>query len=198
MERDLHWHIPKKRTPRERVNRYWPNVVYKGCGAVGLGENTRTLNRGLLHTAYKIRICDAIRNMRIWVGNTSLDMKIDGVTAYEDYFKTTCTETLQDSGRWNGNYGTAVIRAIFHIGPYSFRFEDLNSTFEPRNDDYSFYTGIGVTVRRVHDAYRATVFLFKIQYEWTDKSSYGCFVGHEFERPLVGNPAKGMRLGEAI
>ena len=198
MKRDLRWHIPKKKTPRDRVNRYWPNVAYSGGNVTGLRENTRTMNRGLLHVAHKIRICDALRNMRIWVSDASVEMKIDDVTAYSDFFKSTCTETLQDLGNWNGNEGKAVIRAIFHTGPYTFRDEDLYSTYETTNHDYNFYTGLMVTVRRVKGRYTATVFLFKINSVWCDKSSHGWYVSNEFDRPLVGDPAKGMRLGEAI
>jgi hypothetical protein len=38
------------------------------------------------------------------------------------------------------------------------------------------------------------VFLFKVHYTWEDKSSYGYYIGHEFEADLVGSPGRGMRL----
>ena len=44
MEKDPRFTPPERLTRRDKLNRYWPNVLYPGAGVVGLAECTAQVN----------------------------------------------------------------------------------------------------------------------------------------------------------
>jgi len=184
---------PLERLPhRDKLNRYWPNVLYPGAGVVGLAECTAQVNKD---SARKKRIIDALRDLRVRITKDKVFLKVPNVQFYDFYLNLRYTGELFDSSDWNGREARVGVRAVFYTGKYHWRDVDVRCVLDQYNSDYSYYSGLGLTVRRRKDGmYYATVFLFKVHYEWSDKSSYGYYIGHEFEADLVGSASRGMRL----
>lgn len=192
MQRDKGYIPPTRETRRDKLNRYWPNVKYLGDGIVGLAECTYQINKPDVR---KVRTITALKSLRIRVTKNKVFMKIPGVRFYDFYLNLKYTDDLNDSTEWDGNEANVGVRCIFYTGNYHWRAVDTQCILDRYNRDYSYYSGLGVTVHRRDDGtYYATVLLFKVHYEWNYKSSYGCYVGHEFEADLVGSASRGMRL----
>ena len=192
MQRDTKYIPPTRETRRDKLNRYWPNVKYFGAGVVGLAECTYQINKP--HVC-KVRTITALKNLRVRVTKNKVFLKIPGVRFYDVYLNFRYTDELRDSTEWDGNEANVGVRSIFYTGKYHWRDVDTKCILDTHNRDYSYYSGLGLTVHRRDDGtYYATVFLFKVHYVWNDKSSYGYTVGHEFEAELVGSARYGMRL----
>jgi len=192
MQRDKGYIPPTRETRRDKLNRYWPNVKYFGAGVVGLAECTYQMNKPDVR---KVRTITALKNLRIQVTKDKVFLKIPNVRFYDFYINLGYTGELCDSAAWNGNEANVGVRGIFYTGNYHWRSVDTQCVLDNHNRDYSYYSGLGLTVHRGEDGtYYATVFLFKVHYAWEDKSSYGYYIGHEFEADLVGSASRGMRL----
>ena len=192
MEKDPSFIPPERKTHRDKLNRYWPNVSYLGAGVVGLAECTAQVNKV---EARKKRIIDALRDLRVRITKDKVFLKVPNVQFYDFYLNLRYTGELYDSNEWDGNEANVGVRCIFYTGKYRWRDVDTQCILDQFNRDYSYYSGLGLTVRRRDDGtYYATVFLFKVHYVWDDNSSYGYHIGHEFEADLVGSASRGMRL----
>lgn len=192
MKKDPRFTPPERLTRRDKLNRYWPNVLYPGAGVVGLAECTAQVNKG---SARKKRIIDALRDLRVFISKKKVFLKVPKVHFYDFYFNLKYTDELFDSDDWNGREARVGVRAVFYTGKYHWRDVDVRCVLDQHNSDYSYYSGLGLTVRRRDNGtYYAEVFLFKVHYVWNDKSSYGYHIGHEFKADLVGSPRSGMRL----
>ena len=192
MKRDPRFIPPERKTRRDKLNRYWPNVAYLGAGVVGLAECTAQVNKD---SARKKRIIDALRDLRVKITKDKVFLKVPNVRFYDFYLNLRYIDDLNDSNKWDGNESNVGVRCIFYIGKYHWRDVDTQCIMDNHNRDYSYYSSLGLTVhRRADGTYYATVFLFKIHYAWDDKSSYGYPIGHEFEADLVGSASRGMRL----
>ena len=193
MKRDPRFIPPERKTRRDKLNRYWPNVSYLGAGVVGLAECTaQVVNKD---SARKKRIIDALRDLRVKITKDKVFLKVPNVQFYDFYLNLRYTDELYDSNKWDGNEAKVGVRCIFYTGKYHWRNVDTQCILDMHNCDYSYYSGLGLTVhRRADGTYYATVFLFKVHYEWEEKSSYGYYIGHEFEADLVGSASRGMRL----
>jgi hypothetical protein len=193
MKRDPRFIPPERKTRRDKLNRYWPNVAYLGAGVVGLAECTaQAFNKD---SARNKRIIDALRNLRVKITKDKVFLKVPNVRFYDFYLNLRYTDDLNDSNKWYGNEANVGVRCIFYTGKYHWRDADTQCILDQYNRDYSYYSGLGLTVHRKADGtYYATVFLFKVHYDWDDKSSYGYPIGHEFETDLVGSAIRGMRL----
>ncbi len=192
MKKDPRFIPPERKTRRDKLNRYWPNVLYPGAGVVGLAECTAQVNKD---SARKKRIIDALRNLRVRITKDKVFLKVPNVQFYDFYLNLRYTGELHDSNEWDGNETNVGVRCIFYTGKYHWRDVDTQCILDQYNRDYSYYSGLGLTVHKRDDGtYYATVFLFKVHYEWNDKSSYGYHIGHEFEADLVGSASRGMRL----
>ena len=193
MKKDPSFIPPERKTRRDKLNRYWPNVSYLGAGVVGLAECTaQVVNKD---SARKKRIIDALRDLRVRITKDKVFLKVPNVRFYDFYINLRYTDELYDSNKWDGNEANVGVRCIFYTGKYHWRNVDTQCILDMHNCDYSYYSGLGLTVhRRADGTYYATVFLFKVHYEWEEKSSYGYYIGHEFEADLVGSASRGMRL----
>lgn len=192
MKKDPRFIPPERKTRRDKLNRYWPNVAYLGAGVVGLAECTAQVNKD---SARKKRIIDALRDLRVRITKDKVFLKVPNVQFYDFYLNLRYTDDLNDSNKWVGNEANVGVRCIFYIGKYHWRDVDTQCIMDNHNRDYSYYSSLGLTVhRRADGTYYATVFLYKVHYAWDDKSSYGYPIGHEFEADLVGSASRGMRL----
>ncbi len=192
MKKDPRFIPPERKTRRDKLNRYWPNVSYRGAGVVGLAECTAQVNKD---SARKKRIIDALRDLRVRITKDKVFLKVPNVQFYDFYLNLRYTYELYDSREWDGNEANVGVRCIFYTGKYHWRDVDTQCILDQYNRDYSYYSGLGLTVHRKADGtYYATVFLYKVHYDWDDKSSYGYYIGHEFEADLVGSASRGMRL----
>ena len=192
MKKDPRFIPPERKTRRDKLNRYWPNVSYLGAGVVGLAEFTAQFNKD---SARKKRIIDALRNLRVRITKDKVFLKVPNVRFYDFYLNLRYTGELYDSTEWDGNEANVGVRCIFYTVKYHWRDVDTQCILDQYNRDYSYYSGLGLTVHRRDDGtYYATVLLFKVHYDWDEKSSYGHYIGHEFEADLVGSASRGMRL----
>ena len=192
MKKDPCFIPPERKTRRDKLNRYWPNVSYLGAGVVGMAECTAQVNKV---EARKKRIIDALRTLRVRITKNKVSLKVPNVRFYDFYLNLRYTGELYDSTEWDGTEANVAVRGIFYTGKYHWRDVDTQCILDQYNRDYSYYSGLGLTVRRRDDGtYYANVFLFKVHYDWDEKSSYGYYIGHEFEADLVGSASRGMRL----
>lgn len=192
LTKDLHYTPPVRKTRRDKLNRFWPNVRYLGAGIVGLAEYSRQVDKG---DACKIRIREALRNLTVRVTDSKVFLTVPKVHVYAFYSGEKYTSELYDHDEWDGSTANVGVRCILYTGNYEWRDVDVLPILDQYNQDYSYYSGLGLTIHRRPDkSYYANVFLYKIHYAWDDKSSYGYCIGHEFDVDLVGTARRGMRL----
>lgn len=111
MEKDTSFIPPERKTRRDKMNRYWPNVSYLGAGVVGLAECTAQVNKG---SARKKRIIDALKNLRVRITKNKVFLKVPNVQFYEFYLNLRYTGELYDSSKWDGNEANVGVRCIFY------------------------------------------------------------------------------------
>ena len=100
MKRDPRFIPPERKTRRDKLNRYWPNVAYLGAGVVGLAECTAQVNKD---SARKKRIIDALRDLRVKITKDKVFLKVPNVRFYDFYLNLRYIDDLNDSNKWDGN-----------------------------------------------------------------------------------------------
>lgn len=187
---------PDPKTKAEKANPFWPNVIRGGTGVLGLLEYGYQTNRGCLWEEKTIKIEDALRLMRIRVDGDQAQLSLPQVSSeYGSYgSETVYARELTDEGTIkDGLFPSLAVRVRAYLDKKPA--PEGQCAFDPWNTDYTHYSGIRVTPFTRRNKLYALVYLYKVHYEWDDKSSLGVYIGHEFVSPLEAD-GDGYKLGK--
>ena len=168
-------------------NPYWPNCCRNGSGAAGLGECTRQINRGTLYNYRTVKIADALKNLRIRFGKGSVSMYIPGVSSEYPYDADDNRVTIERLRTYTKHAGIGPLMLAIEVELYL----DTKPAPKPQfildnfNSDFTHYQGILVAPFMQRGKRYALVSLYKLWFDWNDKSSYGAPMCHEFVTDLV-------------
>ena len=191
-----YYRCPDPKTKADRANPFFPNVVRGGDNMVGLMENTFQVNRGVLWEENTIKIEDALSLLRIYVEGDRVQLVIPKIESQMCIYNSEKVYTVELKDTYTikeGLFPSLGIRARFYL--------DKKPKPEPQcavdqwNSDFSYYSGIRVTPFRQRRKLYALVSLYKVNYEWCDKSSFGVYICHEFVSPLEAD-GDGYKLGK--
>jgi hypothetical protein len=178
--------VPNPRTDEEKLNPYWPNCTFNGNGFVGLGECTRQMNRGDLDEFKTIEIESALKHARIYLGKRQVSMYIPGVCVEYPF----CN--LKSEVATVGSVEKITREQYPHICIHNVEFywkkkpePQPQFTMDNMNRDFSHYPSLLVLPYRKDEKLLALVSLSKIWFEWSDHTSYGWAICHEFITDLV-------------
>lgn len=189
-------YIKEPETSEEKSYRYWPNYYRGGGQPVGLFESTYILNRGPLWEDRYMRIEDALRKARVTIDDGRTTLTVPGAHTVCQGIDEPYESDVFKSDSWNGHKADLSVRIYLYQSdnPPTERQIYQSGRDDYFNNDFSFYNGLCMQIVQSGGKLKSLVSLFKIWFHFSQFSTYGWSVGHEFNTELVKEPDGSYRL----